>query len=1301
MSDHVSVRKLGGRWLGVVLAAIVLAVGAAWLATFLSRQGLDVAARSSEVASFILALAVVLLPAAGRVVRWLPAPRLKDEQIDSDVADLAAALRIQGRFEGSLAGMYLYDRLPMPVRWKAVAELAPASQESASAGVVGQAESPTGTFDEVLEYFRQLPESRLVVLGPAGAGKTVLVTELTRRLLAARQPGDPVPVVIPATAWDPRQTTLFDWVAEQLIRINVDLADRVRDGRRVITRAQVLVDRMRVLPILDGIDEVADASRPMATVAVNRYGWSQPLVVTCRTDEYRRMIGSEHGTPVARAAVVELAPLNLVDIKDYLGPDWDGHWAALYGRLDAEPRGALAGALSNPLMLWLTWAVYSSPGRSPAELADRRRFASAAAVEHHLLAEFVPAVYPHSGERALGGLRRLLPARPAPLRSLGFLASDTYLHRNTPGRNDRRPLDRFETRDLQNVAWWRFTRAARGFRVLGNAIRFTVLWVVAWKLTIVVLQHYGSWRDGRYADHIQFRRIFLSGPLGRAIWPTVRQLILLVPGGTRQPAYSTVTGIARDIFTLPALVLYAVVFVMIWFFSSAALVSRPSHLEVRPRLPISLLTSCLSSVIVVAGIMWLVMANWHHSNLVVPFFSQRSTWFTVLAISLALAVPGWPRKLAAETDVVGTVNPAESLRQDEWAAFIVSSSRHAIVAVVVALFCGSELALAYIAFAVVCTGVALLLGGGTGFASRQFTDASIWLAVTRRMPWRSMRFLTDAERRGVFQEVGAIFRFRHARLQLQLQDWYEVYRPRPQDWRLKYLRLIDRLEAQTGDRTVSLAGAEDRVDGLRRLAAENLAEFGPDLATALSDQAELLRDLGQRDEELEALSQLVTTRRRLAEADAEASPALAGALGLFADRLTVVRRNDEAIGLMIEAAEIDLNLARADPDTYLSGLKDSVASLLNITVKLNHLDRATCEVKSIIDGYRELVRAEFDRNRTKYLKSLTPLVELLSQSGREDDAAADINYAVERYAKLPRTGPSSDPVGCEKSLVELAGMLKRLHRWDDACRAIGYSADIYRELAKLEPVRYRPVLVESLIRLAALYQERNRPAELGVVREAISVYRDAAAEGRQCDPSKEGILFNAPGLSLTELSFLALRLWKFGALQEVTEAAEIAKKIDGKAGQNYRATALLRAWVEPRLTARSTALERPVPDSMVRRLERLLTANETWEIDRAQNWKSRADAHDTRAFTLRLAGGNQQAESAEAAHCCERLVGIYRHLAKTKPADYLSDLAGSLDLLAIQLRKADRSETEAGIKATDVASEAQLIRQRLGPDRGR
>ncbi|MFF5185955.1 hypothetical protein ACFY30_19645 [Streptomyces sp. NPDC000345] len=46
--------------------------------------------------------------------------------------------------------------------------------------------------------------------------------------------------------------------------------------------------------------------------------------------------------------------------------------------------------------------------------------------------------------------------------------------------------------------------------------------------------------------------------------------------------------------------------------------------------------------------------------------------------------------------------------------------------------------------------------------------ARIWLAVTGRAPWRLMRFLEDAHRRGVLRHSGALYEFRHVRLQERL-----------------------------------------------------------------------------------------------------------------------------------------------------------------------------------------------------------------------------------------------------------------------------------------------------------------------------------------------------------------------------------------------------------------------------------------------------------------------------------------------------------------------------------------------------
>ncbi|MDH6109613.1 hypothetical protein P3T36_000384 [Kitasatospora sp. MAP12-15] len=44
----------------------------------------------------------------------------------------------------------------------------------------------------------------------------------------------------------------------------------------------------------------------------------------------------------------------------------------------------------------------------------------------------------------------------------------------------------------------------------------------------------------------------------------------------------------------------------------------------------------------------------------------------------------------------------------------------------------------------------------------------IWLPLTGRLPWATIAFLDDAYQRGVLRQVGAVYQFRHARLQTHL-----------------------------------------------------------------------------------------------------------------------------------------------------------------------------------------------------------------------------------------------------------------------------------------------------------------------------------------------------------------------------------------------------------------------------------------------------------------------------------------------------------------------------------------------------
>jgi len=53
-------------------------------------------------------------------------------------------------------------------------------------------------------------------------------------------------------------------------------------------------------------------------------------------------------------------------------------------------------------------------------------------------------------------------------------------------------------------------------------------------------------------------------------------------------------------------------------------------------------------------------------------------------------------------------------------------------------------------------------------AGHTFLVARVCLVAGRRLPWQLPGFLDDAHRRGVLRQVGAVYQFRHARLQDRL-----------------------------------------------------------------------------------------------------------------------------------------------------------------------------------------------------------------------------------------------------------------------------------------------------------------------------------------------------------------------------------------------------------------------------------------------------------------------------------------------------------------------------------------------------
>ncbi|MET1075907.1 MAG: NACHT domain-containing protein [Umezawaea sp.] len=347
---------------------VVARVAATGLFQFLHGDGWELADQKSSVLGMLFGGAALLLGLA----QWWHG-RSAAPDTDRIAADLAVAVRAQWQREERVRGVH--DPYPLPVRWtNAPPELAdhwPTIHRDPDRDEPIDLE---GTLDHVAEVYAAVPSGRLVVLGRPGSGKTVFTTRFVLGVESER-----VPVVFTLASWNPCGQDLREWTADQL-------------ERSYGKAAGGLVEAGRILPVLDGFDEIAPELRDKAIRGINAaLGEGDPVVLTSRVDEY-----AASRDVVTGAAVIRLVDLAPPDVAKYLRLATRGDkWAPVLDRL--------APVLDTPLMLTLARTVYETA--DPAELLEVDD------PEGHLLSRFVPALYEESDTRYFGELARFLVGR--------------------------------------------------------------------------------------------------------------------------------------------------------------------------------------------------------------------------------------------------------------------------------------------------------------------------------------------------------------------------------------------------------------------------------------------------------------------------------------------------------------------------------------------------------------------------------------------------------------------------------------------------------------------------------------------------------------------------------------------------------------------------------------------------------------------------------------------------------------------------------------------------------------------------
>jgi len=222
--------------------------------------------------------------------------------------------------------------------------------------------------------------SALLILGSPGAGKTTLLLELAQQLLdrAQEDSSHPLPVVFNLSSWAVRRRPLERWLVDEL-------NERSDVPRKV---AQHWVEAEQVLPLLDGLDEVAAEYRQGCAEAINNFRREHgllPIAVCSRIGDYEAL-----GTKLRLRSAIVVQPLAQSEVRHYLESIGE-RTRSLRVALREDP--SFWELLETPLMLWVAMLAYrDAPVElSPEDSLEKRR--------RQLFANYVDAMFKRRAAR--------------------------------------------------------------------------------------------------------------------------------------------------------------------------------------------------------------------------------------------------------------------------------------------------------------------------------------------------------------------------------------------------------------------------------------------------------------------------------------------------------------------------------------------------------------------------------------------------------------------------------------------------------------------------------------------------------------------------------------------------------------------------------------------------------------------------------------------------------------------------------------------------------------------------------------
>ncbi|MEU2745495.1 NACHT domain-containing protein [Streptomyces collinus] len=277
-----------------------------------------------------------------------------------------------------------------------------------------------GKLDDLAALFSDLPRKRLIILGPAGAGKTTSATLLMLKIVQDSLPETQVPVIFPLSSWDLDRKSLRDWISETLCDLYAVIGSK--------ESSLSLIQRRHVIPVLDGLDELPRSAVPRAVTAINQaFAGTDPYILICRTADLDA-ISTTTRSLISADAALELAPVELDAAVEFIAANTTEEYKESWARVAAEVRETtshpMTRILERPLTIWLARAAFRGEQVTPVDFLNHNRFHSAADIETFLVEAMVPALLKRAGRVTLGRKRpfRSYPSAKKARHVLAFMA---------------------------------------------------------------------------------------------------------------------------------------------------------------------------------------------------------------------------------------------------------------------------------------------------------------------------------------------------------------------------------------------------------------------------------------------------------------------------------------------------------------------------------------------------------------------------------------------------------------------------------------------------------------------------------------------------------------------------------------------------------------------------------------------------------------------------------------------------------------------------------------------------------------